>query len=142
LSILIILDCKEISEDSYKTSNFKIHKYLKLLCVTYNREALSPSCVIELLKYNNSQILLDIRGNDLTDTEFDEITEDHPDTLSRIKDVEDYQQSFVEDIFGKRHVETFKKGNKLITNTLAFCSVTPVLSKRVSPTPILVKKSP
>jgi hypothetical protein len=47
---------------------------------------------------------------------------------SNVPDV--VQQSLLEDIFWQK---TWKKGNKLITNTLALSSVTPVLGKHVLP---------
>ena len=55
-------------------------------CVAYNRKALSPHCVVELLRYTNSKVLLDIRGH-----HFNYITRKHCDAFKRIKRVEDYQ---------------------------------------------------
>ena len=56
-----------------------------------NREALSVHCVVELLKYTNSKVLLDIRGHYFTQEDFDYITREHYNTLDRIKEVGDYQ---------------------------------------------------
>ena len=64
--MLFIDNCQEISQESYEISSFKQHKHLKLLCVAHNREALSVHCVVELLKYTNSKVLLDIRGHHFT----------------------------------------------------------------------------
>ena len=62
-----------------------------ILNVTGNREALSLRCVIELLKYNNGRVLLDIRGHHLAETQFGHITREHPDALERVfEDVDDY----------------------------------------------------
>ena len=71
LEMLFIDNCQEISQESYKISPFKQHKHLKLLCVAHNREALSVHCVVELLKYTNSKVLLDIRGHYFTQEDFD-----------------------------------------------------------------------
>ena len=92
LEILLLQDCQEISQESYLISPFKQHKYLKLLCVAYKREALSPHCVVELLKYANCKVLLDIRGHHFTQEDFSNITREHCDALERIKRVEDYEQ--------------------------------------------------
>jgi hypothetical protein len=67
LTILILQDCQDISEESYMSCSFKEHIFLKLLCVAYNIEALSPRCITELLKYAISNVHLEIRGNNLTD---------------------------------------------------------------------------
>ena len=91
LEILLLQDCQEISQESYLISPFKQHKHLKLLCVAYNRKALSPHCVVELLKYANCKVLLDIRGHHLTPDDFSNITREHCDALERIKRVEDYE---------------------------------------------------
>lgn len=91
LEILLLDNCQEISQESYKISPFKQHKHLQLLCVAYNQEALFPHCVIEMLKYTNSKIVLDIRGHHFTQEDFNNITREHCDALERIKDVEDYQ---------------------------------------------------
>ena len=62
-----------------------------ILNVTGNREAISLRCVIELLKYNNGRVLLDIRGHHLAETQFGHITREHPDALERVfEDVDDY----------------------------------------------------
>ena len=71
-------------------SHFKGHRHLKLLNVASNRAALSASCIIELLKYSNSRMLLDIRGHHLTEFEFQQISREHPDALARIVDLDDY----------------------------------------------------
>ena len=91
LELLFIDDCQEISQESYKTSPFKQHKHLQLLCVAHNQEALFAHCVVEILKYANSKVLLDIRGHQFTQEEFDFITREHRDALERIKDIDDYQ---------------------------------------------------
>jgi len=91
LEILLIDDCQEISRESYKTSPFKQHNNLQLLCAAHNREALFPDCVVELLKYANRKVLIDIRGHHFTEEDFNLITREHCDALERIKDVEDYQ---------------------------------------------------
>ena len=67
LEMLFIDNCQEISQESYKISPFKQHKHLKLLCVAHNRE----DCVVELLKYTISKVLLDIRGHYFTQEDFD-----------------------------------------------------------------------
>ena len=77
LEILLLQDCQEISQESYITSPFEQHEHLKLICVAYNREALSPHCVVELLKYTNSKALLDIRGHHFTQEDFNHITRKH-----------------------------------------------------------------
>ena len=91
LEMLFIDNCQEISQESYKISPFKQHKHLKLLCVAHNREALSVHCVVELLKYTNSKVLLDIRGHYFTQEDFDYITREHYNAQDRIKEVGDYQ---------------------------------------------------
>ena len=91
LAMLFIDNCQEITQESYEISPFKQHENLKLLCVAYNREALSVHCVVELLKYTNSKVLLDIRGHHFTQEDFDHITREHHDALDRIKEVDDYQ---------------------------------------------------
>lgn len=83
LSVLLLQDSQEISEETYRVSSFKGHKHLKLLNVAHNRAALSVSCIIELLKYSNKRVLLDIRGHHL-------ISKEHPDALARIVDLVDY----------------------------------------------------
>lgn len=90
LSVLLLQDSQEISEETYRVSRFKGHKQLKLLNVAHNRAALSVSCIIELLKYSNNRVLLDIRGHHLTEFEFLLIIKEHPDALSRIVDLDDY----------------------------------------------------
>lgn len=91
LAILILLDCPDISEETYMSSSFKEHKNLKLLCVAYNKlTALTRRCIIELLKYGNNSVSLDIRGNDLSDIDFDEIMDVHEDAWTRIKDIDEY----------------------------------------------------
>ena len=74
LEILLIDDCQEIPRESYKTSPFKQHNNLQLLCVAHNREALFPDCVIEMLKYANRKVLIDIRGHHFTEEDFNLIT--------------------------------------------------------------------
>ena len=91
LKIFLLQDCQEITEKAYMTSHFKTHEYLKILNVASNREALSPRCVIELLKYSNGKVLLDIRGHHFTEEDFHSIAEKHPDVMARIKDVEEYR---------------------------------------------------
>ena len=54
-------------------------RVLYVIRVAYNREALSPHCVVELLKYTNSKVLLDIRGH-----HFNHITRKHCDAFRRI----------------------------------------------------------
>lgn len=92
LEILILLDCQDISEEAYMSSDFKQHGALKLLCIAYNRAALSMRCVIELLRYTGCNVLLDIRGNTLSPEDFLEITEIHRNAMTRIQnDVETYR---------------------------------------------------
>ena len=91
LEMLFIDNCQEISQESYEISPFKQHEHLKLLCVAHNREALSVHCVVELLKYTNGKVLLDIRGYHFTQDDFDYITREHHNALDRIKEVDDYQ---------------------------------------------------
>ena len=86
--MLFIDDCQEITQESYEISPFKQHEHLKLLCVAYNREALFVHCVVELLKYTNSKVLLDIREHHFTQEDFDHITREHHDALDRIKEVD------------------------------------------------------
>ena len=81
LEILLIDDCQEISRESYKTSPFKQHNNLQLLCVAHNREALFPDCVIEMLKYANRKVLIDIRGHHFAEEDFNLITREHCDAL-------------------------------------------------------------
>ena len=95
LEMLFIDDCQEITQESYEISPFKQHEHLKLLCVAYNREALSVHCVVELLKYTNSKVLLDIRGHHFTQEDFDHITREHHDALDRIREVDDYQHMII-----------------------------------------------
>ena len=95
LEMLFIDNCQEISQESYEISSFKQHKHLKLLCVAHNREALSVHCVVELLKYTNSKVLLDIRGHHFTQEDFDYIIREHYDVLDRIKEVEYYQHMII-----------------------------------------------
>lgn len=95
LEMLFIDDCQEITQESYEISPFKQHEHLKLLCVAYNREALSVHCVVELLKYTNSKVLLDIRGHHFKQEDFDHITREHHDALDRIKEVDDYQHMII-----------------------------------------------
>ena len=65
----------------------RVHiRVLYVIRVAYNREALSPHCVVELLKYTNSKVLLDIRGH-----HFNHTTRKHCNAFKRIKRVEDYQ---------------------------------------------------
>lgn len=90
LSILLLQDSQEISEETYRVSHFKGHKYLKLLNVAHNRAARSASCIIELLKYSNSRVLLDIRGHHLTEFELQQISREHLDALARIVELDDY----------------------------------------------------
>ena len=92
--MLFIDDCQEITQESYEISPFEQHKHLKLLCVAYNR-ALSVHCVVELLKYTNGKVLLDIRGHHFTQEDFDHITREHHDALDRIKEVDDYQHMII-----------------------------------------------
>ena len=66
-------------------SHFESHKDLK-----HNRAALSVSCIIELLKYSISRVLMHIRGYHLTEFEFQRIKREHPDALARIVDIDDY----------------------------------------------------
>ena len=62
-----------------------------ILNVPGNREANSLRCEIELLKYNNGRVLLDIQGHHLAETQFGHITREHPDALERVfEDVDDY----------------------------------------------------
>ena len=61
-----------------------------ILNVTGNREALSLRCVIELLKYNNGRVLLDIRRHHLTETQFGHISREHADALERVFEHDDY----------------------------------------------------
>lgn len=91
LEILLIDDCQEISRESYKISPFKQHNNLQLSCVAHNPEALFPDYVIEMLKYANRKVIIDIRGRHFTEEDFNLITREHCDALERIKDVEDYQ---------------------------------------------------
>lgn len=84
LEMLFIDNCHEISLESCEISPFKQHEHLKLLCVAHNR-ALSVNCVLELLKYTKSKVLLDIRGHHLTQDGFYYINRDHHDALDRIK---------------------------------------------------------
>ena len=93
--MLFIDNCQEISQESYEISSFKQHKHLKLLCVAHNREALSVHCVVELLKYTNSKVLLDIRGHHFTQEDFDYITREQYDALDRIKEVDHYQHMII-----------------------------------------------
>ena len=95
MEMLFIDDCQEITQESYEISPFKQHEHLKLLCVAYKREALSVHCVVELLKYTNSKVLLDIRGHHFTQEDFDHITREHHDALDRIKEVDDYQHMII-----------------------------------------------
>ena len=88
LEMLFIDNCQEISQESYKISPFKQHKHLKLLCVAHNREALYVHCVVELLKYTNSKVLLDIRGHYFTQEDFDYITWEHYNTQDRTTGIE------------------------------------------------------
>ena len=70
----------------------RVHiRVLYVIRVAYNREALSPHCVVELLKYTNSKVLLDIRGHHFTQEDFNHITRKHCDAFKRMKRVEDYQ---------------------------------------------------
>ena len=55
-----------------------------ILNVTGNREAIFLRCVIELLKYNNGRVLLDIQGHHLAERQFGHITREHPDALERV----------------------------------------------------------
>lgn len=93
LEVLILLDCQEISKKIYMSSRFKEHHFLKLLCVAFNRPALSQRCIMELLKYTRCNIILDITGNTLSDMEFQELSEVHENALFRIEEsVDDYSQ--------------------------------------------------
>ena len=49
--------------------DFKTYGYPQILNVAGNRETLFQTCLIKLLKYNNSIVLLDIRGHHLTETD-------------------------------------------------------------------------
>ena len=61
--------------------------------MAHNREALSVHCVVELLKYTNSKVRLDIRGHYFTHEDFDYITQEHYNAQDRIKEVGDYQHT-------------------------------------------------
>ena len=93
--MLFIDDCQEICQESYEISPFKQHKHLKLLCVAHNRETLSVHCVVDLLKYSNSKVLLDIRGHHFTQEDFDCITREHYNAQDRIKEVGNYQHMII-----------------------------------------------
>lgn len=60
LKILLLQDCQDITERAYITSHFKVHGSLKVVNVAHSREALSMQCLIELLKYTNGKVLIDI----------------------------------------------------------------------------------
>ena len=54
------------------------------------KQGSSFPCVIELLKYNNGRVLLDIQGHHPTETKFGHITREHPNVLERVfEDVDD-----------------------------------------------------
>lgn len=55
------------------------------------KEHVPISLVVELLKYTNSKVLLDIRGHYFTQEDFDYITREHYYAQDRIKEVGDYQ---------------------------------------------------
>lgn len=90
LKIFLLQDCQEITENAYMTSHFKMHEHLRILNVAHNRSALSPRCVIELLKYTNGEVVLDIRGHHFTEGDFQSISYEHPDAMGRIKDIDEY----------------------------------------------------
>ena len=66
-----------------------------MLCVAYNKEALSVHCVVERLKNTNSRVLLDIHRHHFTQEDFDHITQDRHAALDRIKEVDDYQHMII-----------------------------------------------
>jgi len=90
---IFLLQCSTgISENTFKCSQFKQHRNIKVVDVAYIREALSFSCILEMLKYNNNTVLLDIRGHQLMDHEIEFIATASA-TLNgqaRIVEVEDY----------------------------------------------------
>ena len=90
LSIFILLASKGVSEETFKFSSFKTHKSLKLINVGYVANAIGFSCVLNLLEYGNSKVLLDISGNQISEDELDEIERILPRSTSRIVDINDY----------------------------------------------------
>ena len=75
-----------------------------LLCVAHNREALFPDCVIEMLKYANRKVLINISRYHFTEEDFNLITREHCDALEQIKVVEDYQHLVC---FQYLHIDVF-----------------------------------
>lgn len=91
LSVLILQDSKGISQEAFKTSCFKSHRYLKLINVAYITEALAFSCVLDLLEYNNCTVQLDIRGHHLSELEIDAIERAYPTASVRIVEIDHYR---------------------------------------------------
>lgn len=91
LSVLILQDSRGISQEAFKTSCFKSHRYLELINVAYITEALAFSCVLDLLEYNNCTVQLDIRGHHLSELEIDSIERAYPTASARIVEIDDYR---------------------------------------------------
>ena len=64
-------------------------------CVEHTTKKLFPYTVVELLKYTNSKVILDICGHHFTQEDFHHITQEHQDALDRIKEVDDYQHMII-----------------------------------------------
>ena len=90
LTVLLLQDSQEISEETFRVSHFEGHKHLKIWKVAHKREAFSVSCIIELLKFSNNRVLLDIWGHHLKEFEFQRISKKHPDALACIVGLDDY----------------------------------------------------